>query len=202
MTIGATRDAFRFDRVRFLSRDQLGHHNALMAGFVGKPRRPGDISNRIKAIYIRTTISIRHNMGAVDLHTKRIKAKPLDIAHNPDRGNHRVEFELFNFTARFDMGRDLTLAAVQLLDHRLFLDGHALFFELFLGKGAYLGILDRKHTIHHLDNGCIRTKRVEETCELDPDCPRPNHKELFRHPLGLQGVLIGPHEISIGLQPR
>ena len=63
-----------------LTGDQLGHHNALMAGFMGQPRRAGDIANRIQPVNAGAAEFICNDMGAINFYARVFQAKPLDIA--------------------------------------------------------------------------------------------------------------------------
>ena len=100
------------------------------------------------------------------------------------------------------MRGDRTLAAIQLLDHRLFADRHALFFQLFLCERADLGIFDWQDAVHHLNHSRVRAQRVVEAGKFDPNRPRPDDQKLLRHPLWHQSVLVRPDQITIRLKPR
>ena len=203
MAIGAAGNAARLDRVRMAACDQLGHHHALMAGFVSQPWRTRDITDGIKARNPSAAEFVRHNMGAVDLDAKRLQPQPFDIADDTNCGNNRIKFCRYSPFRIFQVrGHANTRLAVQLLDRGLFQDLHALFDKGLLGKGADLGVLHRQHTVHHLTNRDIRPQGVEEAGKLDPNRTRSDHQKLFRHAFGLQGVAIGPNQIAVRLQPR
>ncbi len=141
-------------------------------------------------------------MGAVDLDAQRLEPEVLDVADDADGRDHRVELHRLGLAARLDMGGDLALGAVELLDHGFLHDLHALLDEGLLGEGRDLGVLDRQHPVHHLDHRRLGAERVEEAGELDADGARADDQQLLRHPLRLQRVLVGPDQIAVGLQPR
>ena len=141
-------------------------------------------------------------MGPVDLDAQSLQPEVFDIAHDPHGGNHGVEFLRGRALGIFQMRHNLAGAAIQFLYRRLFKDLHPLLDEGLLGKGADFGIFHRQHAVHHLDHRGIGAQRVEEAGEFDPDRARSDDQQLFRHPFGLQRVLVGPDQIAISLQPR
>ena len=181
--------------------DQLGHHHAFMAGFVRKPRRTGDVADGIKAFNARAAMGVGHNMRAVNLHTERFQTQPLHITDDADGRNDGVELLLLDLAANFDMGGDFAFGAVKLLDHGFLHDLHALLHEGLLGEGRDLGVLHGKHAVHNLNNGGICTQGVEETRKFDANRARPNDQKLLRHTRRVQGMLVGPNQITIGFQP-
>ena len=173
-----------------------------MAGLVRQPGGPGDVTDGIDAIHPGAAVFIGDHMSAVDLHAGLFQSQILDISDDADGGNHRIEFHFFNFSASLDMGGHLALGAVQLLDHGLLHDLHALLFELLLGEGADLGVFDGQHAVHDLDHGRVGPKRVVEAGEFDADRARADDQQFLRHPRRVQRVLVGPDQIAIRLEPR
>ncbi len=177
MAIGAPRNRARLDRVHFMPRDQLCHHNALMAGLVSQPRCSGNIANGKHPLDARAAVFICHHMGAIHLHTNRFQPKVLDIADNANRRNHCVELAHLDLATNLDM-RAHTHArlAVKFLDPCLFQNGHALLHKLLLCKAADLSILHRQDPVHDLHHRSICAQRIVKAGKLYADRARSNHQ--------------------------
>ncbi len=199
VAIGTTGNAFRFNRMRMLTCDQLGNHDAFVRGFMRQPRCASNIADGVEPIDIGTAELVGNDMGAVNFDAQFFKAKTFDIANNTNRRNHSVEVFLDHFATGFDMRGDLALGAVELLDHGFLHDLHALLGKGFLREGADLRIFNRQDTIHNLDHSRIGAQRVVEACELDTDRARADHQQLLRHARRLQRVFVGPDQITIRL---
>mmetsp|Transcript_18096 Transcript_18096/g.27986 ORF Transcript_18096/g.27986 Transcript_18096/m.27986 type:complete len:524 (-) Transcript_18096:5060-6631(-) len=201
VAIGAPRNRVWLDRMHVvLARDQLGNHDAFVAGLVRQPRRARDIADGIEPLNTRTAEFIRDHMGPVDLHAKRLKAKVLGVAHDADSGNDRVKLLLFDLAAHFDMGGHFAFGAVKLLDHRLLHDFHALLLEGLFGKGADLCIFHRQDTVHDLHHGRVGPERVVKAGKFDANGTGADDQQLLGHAFGGQRRAIGPDQIAIGLK--
>ena len=69
----------------FQTRDFFRNHHPFMAGFMGKPRRTGDVANGIQARHSRFTILVRYNVGSINFYTKSLKTEAFNITNDPDR---------------------------------------------------------------------------------------------------------------------
>ena len=202
MAIGAAGDALGPHRVGVLAGNQLRHHDPLVARLVREPGRAGDIADGIEPVDAGPAIFVDHHVGPVDLDPERFEPEVLDIADDPHRRDHGVEIAGRDLAAGLDMRRHLALAAVELLDHRLFEDRHPLFDEGLLGEGGNLGVLHRQHPVEHFHDRHIRAQRVEKAREFDPDRARADDQKLLRHPRRVERVLVVPDQIAVRLQPR
>ena len=203
VAIGTARDGIGFDRMDVvLARDQFCHHDPFVAGLVRQPGRARDVADGIKPLDPGAAEFVRDHMGAVDFHTQLFEAQPFDIADDADGGNHGVKVVLFDLAAHFDMGRDLALGAVKLLDHRLLHDLHALLFKGLLGKGADLGVFDGQHAVHHFDDRGVSAQCVVKAGKFDADSARSDDQQFLGHPFRGQRRLVGPDQVAVGLETR
>ena len=130
------------------------------------------------------------------------EAEAFDIAGDADGEDDAVDGDLAG-QARFGQpGRDAVFVAHEALHAGPGMDGHALLGEGFARKGGDLGILDRKDAVEHLDHGHFGAERAVEACELDADGAGADHQQRFGKGRRHHGVLVGPHQPAVGLEPR
>ena len=138
-------------------------------------------------------------MGAVNLDAKLFQPQPFGIADDANGGDHGVELKLLDLAVPFDMGGDLILGTVELLDCGLLHDGHALFFECLFGEFRNLFVFDRQHAVHHLDHGGIGAEGVVKARKFDSDSTGPDDQQFLGVMHRLQGVAIGPDAFAVRL---
>ena len=111
LAIGAARDVLGLHRVHALEAgDLLDHHDALVHGLVGEPRRAGDVADRVDVRLAGEAPLVDHDVGLLDLHLGAFEAEVLDIADDADGADDAIDGDLLALAARRDGGRHLVVA--------------------------------------------------------------------------------------------
>ncbi len=74
--------------------DRLDTDDALMAGFMREPGRPGDVADGVKAGRSGAAIFIDHDVAVVDAHALLLQPEPFDIAGDADGEDHALGGDL------------------------------------------------------------------------------------------------------------
>jgi hypothetical protein len=115
VAIGAAGDGFGRDRVDVvLAGDQLGHHDALVAGLVRQPRRPASVADGIEPLDPGAAV------GSVttwvrSILTPSFPAPGFGVGDDADGGDDGVELHRLGLAAASIWAVTLSFGAVELL---------------------------------------------------------------------------------------
>ena len=182
--------------------DVLDADHPLVARLVRQPGRPDDIADRIDAGLAGAQPFVDDDVAALDLHAGAFEADALDIADDADRQDHPLDGDLERLAAGLDLRGDVVAAALQALHRRAGVDLDALLLEALAGKGGDLLVLDRQHPVEHLDDRHLGAHVAVEAGEFDADRARADDQQRFGDGLRDHRLLVGPHQLAVGFQPR
>ncbi len=196
--------ALGLDRMGVQPGDQLGHHHALVAGLVRQPGRAGDVADGIEPLDAGAAERVGHHMAAVDLDARLLQPQPLDIADDADGRNDGVELlrgrscrpvSIWAVTPLPGLRSSfLTLAFSRMVMPCLT--------NCFLAKALISASSTGRMRSITSTTVVLAPKRVVKAGKFDADGARPDDQQVLGHPLGGQGVLVGPDQIAVGFQPR
>ena len=92
----------RFERMRVEPRDRLNADNAFMAGLMRKPRRAGQVANRIDSRLAGLAKTVHHHMGPFHFDLGVFKADIFGIADDADRGDDAIDGYFLLFATGLD----------------------------------------------------------------------------------------------------
>src|SRR4051794_2635255 len=182
--------------------DLLDADHAFVARLVRQPGRADDIADRVHAGVAGAQPFVDDDMAALALAPGAFAADPLDIADNPDRQDDALDGHVERFSSALDMRGHAVALAIESFHRRAGVDLDPLLLEALAGKGGNLLVLDRQYPVKNLDDRDLGAHVAVEAGEFDPDRAGANDQQRARDRLRHHRLLVGPHELAVGFQPR
>ena len=175
--------------------DTLDAQHALMACLVRKPRRPGEIANRVDARLAGAHPLIDNDMAALDADPRSLKAEILRVADDSDRKDDLFDNRL---PRRVEPGGDAPVPLLERADGRSGPHGHALFPERLAREIGDFGVLRGQDAVEHFHDRRFRAHVAVETGEFDADGARADHQHRFGDAFGDHRLAISPYAFAVG----
>ena len=200
VAVGATGDVVPAHGVRVLARQVLDGDDALVHGLVRQARAAHQVANSVDGgdVGLEEVVH-RDHVAAPHLDAQRLQPQALGVADVARAQQHDIAFQVGRLAVLADGHAGAGLSRLNLLDAGAQVNLDAPLGQRLLERLPNLGILQRQHLRHHLDNGALGAIGAVDRGELAADGPRA-HDEHALGDLGqAHGGLAGDDPLLVHL---